>query len=191
MRSSFMLALAFAFSILCLSGFAQTAKLPGKVLDETGSPIAGATVRFKNSKGGTLTQDDGTFAISNTPTGKGTLIISALGFAEKEIDVAGLSQVTVSLVKTNKNLDEVVVTAYGIRRAKNTLPYAAQTISGDDANKVRVSNIAQGLSGKVSGLEIRQNNSIGGSVNVVIRGAKSLTGSNQALFVVDGVPFDN
>ena len=186
-----MLALAFAFSILCLSGFAQTAKLPGKVLDETGSPVAGATVRFKNSKGGTLTQDDGTFAISTTPTGKGILIISALGYAEKEIDVAGLSQVTVSLVKTNKNLDEVVVTAFGIRRAKNTLPYAAQTISGDDANKVRVTNIAQGLSGKVSGLEIRQNNSVGGSVNVVIRGAKSLTGNNQALFVVDGVPFDN
>jgi TonB-dependent SusC/RagA subfamily outer membrane receptor len=79
----------------------------------------------------------------------------------------------------------------GIRRAKNTLPYAAQQISGDDANKVRVANIADGLSGKVSGLEIRQNNSLGGSVNVVVRGIKSLGFNNQALFVVDGTPLDN
>ena len=189
MRSSFMLVLAFALSILCLSGFAQTANLPGKVLEENGDPIPGATVRFKNKRGGVITKDDGTFSIPST--GSGILVISVLGHAEKEINVAGLSQVTVSLTKTDKNLDEVVVTAMGIRRAKNTLPYAAQQISGDEANKVRVSNIAGGLSGKVSGLEIRQNNSIGGSVNVVIRGVKSLSYNNQALFVVDGAPLDN
>ena len=190
MRCSIVLALVFAFGLSCLSGFAQSARIPGKVFDEAGNPIVGATVRFKNQKGGTITLDDGSFSISS-PTGRGTLVISALGFVEQEVDVAGLSQVRVNLVRNDKNLNEVVVTAYGIRRAKNTLPYAAQTISGDEANKVRLTNVAQGLSGKVSGLEIRQNNSVGGSVNVVIRGAKSLTGSNQALFVVDGVPFDN
>jgi TonB-linked SusC/RagA family outer membrane protein len=184
-----MLVLAFALSILCLSGFAQTANLPGKVLEENGDPIPGATVRFKNKRGGVITKDDGTFSIPST--GSGILVISVLGHAEKEINVAGLSQVTVSLKKTDKNLDEVVVTAMGIRRAKNTLPYAAQQISGDEANKVRVSNIAGGLSGKVSGLEIRQNNSVGGSVNVIIRGIKSLSYNNQALFVVDGAPLDN
>ncbi len=189
MRSSLMLAVAFALSILCLSGFAQTAQLPGKVLEENGDPVQGATIRFKSQKGGVITKDDGTFSIPSP--GKGTLIISALGHAEKEVDITGLAQVTISLTRTNKNLDEVVVTAYGIRRAKNTLPYAAQTISGDEANKARVTNIAQGLSGKVSGLQIIQNNAVGGSVNVVIRGTKSLTGNNQALFVVDGVPFDN
>lgn len=184
-----MLSLAFALSILCLSGFAQTAKLPGKVLDENGDPIPGAAVRFKSQKGGVLTSQDGTFIINST--GTGTLIISALGFVEKEVGIDGKLQVTVSLSRSNKQLDEVVVTAYGIRRAKNTLPYAAQTISGDEANKARVTNIAQGLSGKVSGLQIIQSNAVGGSVNVVIRGTKSLTGNNQALFVVDGVPFDN
>jgi TonB-linked SusC/RagA family outer membrane protein len=184
-----MLFLAFALSISCLSGFAQMTNLPGKVLEENGDPIAGATVRFKNKRGGVITKDDGTFSIPSN--GSGILIISVLGHAEKEVNVTGLTQVTVSLTKTDKNLDEVVVTAMGIRRAKNTLPYAAQQISGDEANKTRVTNIASGLSGKVSGLEIRQNNSIGGSVNVIIRGVKSLGYNNQALFVVDGAPLDN
>src|SRR5690606_11145672 len=77
------------------------------------------------------------------------------------------------------------------RRAKNTLPYAAQQVRGDDVTNVRQANVGAALSGKVSGLEIRQGNSIGGSTNIVIRGTKSLTNTNQALFVVDGVPIDN
>ena len=191
MRSKLLvLAMAFAISIGCLSVFAQSANLPGKVLDANGDPIPAATIRFKDSKGGVVSKDDGTFSIPFT-TGKSILLISALGFTDQQVDTKGLSSVTVTLVKANKELDEVVVTAYGIKRAKNTLPYAAQTISGDEANKTRVTNIASGLSGKVSGLQIIQNNAIGGSVNVVIRGAKSLSGNNQALFVVDGVPFDN
>jgi TonB-linked SusC/RagA family outer membrane protein len=181
--------LAFVLTVTGQQAMAQTIKLPGKVMDEKGDPIAGASVRFADHRGGVITNDDGTFTI-NSPL-KGELIISALGFTEKKVDITGLTTLTVSLVKANKELDEVVVTAYGIKRAKNTLPYAAQTISGDEANKVRVTNISAGLSGKVSGLQIIQNNEIGGSVNVVIRGVKSLTGNNQALFVIDGVPFDN
>ncbi len=191
MRSSSLLRLVLALgvSIICLAASAQTAKLPGKVLEENGDPIPGATVHFKNQRGGVITSQDGSFIINTT--GKGTLVISALGFLEKEVEVNGTGEIKVSLAKNNKQMDEVVVTAYGIKRDKNTLPYAAQTISGDEANKTRVTNIASGLSGKVSGLAIIQSNAVGGSVNVVIRGAKSLTGNNQALFVVDGVPFDN
>ena len=187
MRSSSLLRLVLALgvSIICLAASAQTAKLPGKVLEENGDPIPGATVRFKNQRGGVITSQDGSFLINTT--GKGTLVISALGFLEKEVEVNGTGEIKVSLAKNNKQMDEVVVTAYGIKRDKNTLPYAAQTISGDEANKTRVTNIASGLSGKVSGLAIIQSNAVGGSVNVVIRGAKSLTGNNQALFVVDGV----
>ncbi|HTI11319.1 MAG TPA: SusC/RagA family TonB-linked outer membrane protein, partial [Puia sp.] len=178
---------------LCLCGLfasSQTTPLKGKISDEDGNPVAGASVRIKGKASGVVSKDDGTFTIPTT--GKGSLIISALGFAEQEISLNGQQDlITVSLKKSNKQLDEVVVTAYGIKRAKNTLPYAAQQISGDEANKTRVTNIAAGLSGKVSGLQIIQNNAIGGSVNVVIRGAKSLSGNNQALFVIDGVPFDN
>lgn len=184
-----MLIAALALGVPCQKAKAQTIDLPGKVLEENGDPIPGASVRFQGSKGGTVTKEDGTFTIKSSL--KGTLIITALGHADKTVDVTGKTSIVVSLTKTNKELDQVVVTALGIRRSKNTLPYAAQTISGDDANKVRVSNIAGGLSGKVSGLEIRQNNSIGGSVNVVIRGIKSLSYNNQALFVVDGAPLDN
>jgi TonB-linked SusC/RagA family outer membrane protein len=184
-----MLIAVLALGIPCQKANAQSINLPGKVLDENGDPVAGASVRMQGSKGGVVTKDDGTFTIKSSL--KGTLLITALGFGDKSVDITGLTSVSVTLTKTNKELDQVVVTAYGIRRAKNTLPYAAQTISGDEANKVRVSNIANGLSGKVSGLEIRQNNSIGGSTNVVIRGIKSLSGNNQALFVVDGSPIDN
>jgi TonB-linked SusC/RagA family outer membrane protein len=184
-----MLFAAFVLGIPCQQATAQTINLTGKVLEENGDPIAGASIRFQGSKGGVITQEDGTFTIKSSLTG--TLLITALGHADKTVDVTGKTSITVSLTKTNKQLDEVVVTALGIRRAKNTLPYAAQQISGDEANKVRVANIAGGLSGKVSGLEIRQNNSVGGSVNVVIRGIKSLSSNNQALFVVDGAPLDN
>src|SRR5258708_2536726 len=167
-----MLFLAVALGIPCLKATAQTINLTGKVLQENGDPIVGASVRFQGSKGGVVTKEDGTFSIKSSL--KGTLLITAVGYADKTADVTGQTSITVSLARTNKELDEVVVTALGIRRSKNTLPYAAQTISGDEANKVRVSNIADGLSGKVSGLEIRQNNSLGGSVNVVVRGIKSL-----------------
>lgn len=190
MRSIFlMLIAAFLFGIPCQQASAQSINLAGKVLEENGDPIEGATVRFQGTKGGVVTKADGTFTIKSSL--KGTLIVTAVGHADKTVDVTDQTAVTVTLTKTNKELDQVVVTALGIRRAKNTLPYAAQTISGDEANKVRVSNIAGGLSGKVSGLEIRQNNSVGGSVNVIIRGVKSLGGNNQALFVVDGSPMDN
>jgi len=184
-----MLIAALALGVPCQKAMAQSIDLPGKVLEENGDPVAGATVRFQGGKGGVVTKEDGTFVIKSPL--KGTLIITALGHADKTVDVTGKTSITISLTKTNKELDQVVVTALGIRRSKNTLPYAAQTISGDEANKVRVANIAGGLSGKVSGLEIRQNNSVGGSVNVVIRGIKSLSGNNQALFVVDGSPMDN
>jgi len=177
------------FSLCCQFASAQTTPLTGKVSDENGAPIPAATIRFKGKRSGVIAREDGTFSIPST--GRGVLIVSALGFTEKEINTDGLSTVSISLQKSDKQLDEVVVTAMGIRRAKNTLPYAAQQISGDEANKVRVSNLASGLSGKVSGLEIRQNNTPGGSVNVVIRGIKSLGSNNQALFVVDGAPLDN
>lgn len=89
------------------------------------------------------------------------------------------------------NMTEVVVTALGITRNKNVLPYATQTITADEVSKTGNSNFVDGLSGKVAGLQISQTNTIDGSTNIVLRDNKSITQSNQALFVVDGVPFDN
>ena len=185
----YLIVMFMAIGFVPLYAGAQTINLPGKVLDQDGEPVAGATIHVEGQHGGVVTKEDGTFAIKSTL--KGTLIVSAVGYVTQRVDITGKTGISITLVRTDKNLDEVVVTAMGIRRAKNTLPYAAQQISGDDANKVRVANIADGLSGKVSGLEIRQNNSLGGSVNVVVRGIKSLGFNNQALFVVDGTPLDN
>jgi TonB-linked SusC/RagA family outer membrane protein len=190
MRKAFpMLFIFCAFMLYQLQLCAQSTPLKGKVTEETGSPIVGASISFKGQRGGVVSNENGEFTIPST--GKGVLVISAVGFVTAELNISGLETANISLKKTDAQLDEVVVTAYGIKREKNTLPYAAQQISGDDVNKTRISNVASGLSGKISGLQITQGNGIGGSVNVVIRGAKSLTGNNQALFVVDGVPVDN
>ena len=163
--------------------------LRGKVAEDKGAPVPAASVKFKGQRTGAVSNDDGTFTISSS--GKGTLVISAAGFEEIEMDINGLETVDVTLKRSGSQLDEVVVTAFGIKRSKNTLPYAAQQISGDEVNRTRITNVASGLSGKISGLQITQGNGIGGSTNVVIRGSKSLSGNNQALFVVDGVPVDN
>lgn len=168
--------------------FSQTKTITGKVTDDQGNPIPFATVKIKGSAKGVAADQQGNFTIQANPNDE--IVISAVSFGETEIKLTGEN--SVSVVLTNENsMSEVVVTALGIRRQKNTLPYAAQQINGDDVSKLRTSNAASALSGKISGLQIIQGNGIGGSTNVVIRGAKSLTGNNQALFVVDGVPIDN
>ncbi|MFT5252229.1 MAG: TonB-linked SusC/RagA family outer membrane protein [Flavobacteriales bacterium] len=163
--------------------------IKGKVVGEDGLTLPGANIYVKGASVSVQTDIDGSFEIK-VPSNSSILVISYIGMITKEV-VARNSFLTIILKGEGQKLDNVVVTAFGIKRKKNTLPYAAQQISGDEVNKTRVGNIASGLSGKISGLQITQGNSVGGSVNVVVRGNKSLTGNNQALFVVDGVPVDN
>lgn len=188
MRKKIFLPFVVVNFIIC-AATAQTKVLHGKITEDKGTPVPAASVKFKGQRGGAVSGDDGTFSISSPV--KGTLVISAAGFEDAEVDISGQQTVDVTLKRSGKQLDEVVVTAFGIKRGKNTLPYAAQQISGDEVNRTRITNVASGLSGKISGLQITQGNGIGGSTNVVIRGSKSLSGNNQALFVVDGVPVDN
>jgi outer membrane receptor protein involved in Fe transport len=92
----------------------------------------------------------------------------------------------------NNNLDSVfVTTALGIKRSRNSLPYATQQVTAAELNRTPNTNFINNLSGKVAGLQITASNALGGSSNVILRGFKSLTQSNRALFVVDGVPYDN
>lgn len=114
-----------------------------------------------------------------------------MGYKPQTINVGSQSTINVVLASDASELNEVVVTALGLTRTKNSLPYAAQQVKGDELTRVRNGNAFSALSGKVAGLQITQGNTVGGSTNVVIRGNKSLTGNNQALFVVDGVPIDN
>ncbi len=159
----------------------------GKVLDSRGDAVPGATITEKGTSNAVAADDAGNFRILVNPGS--TLNIAAIGFTA--YDVPAAAAVKVRLQNSNAMMDEVVVTALGIQRSKNTLPYAAQEVKGEEITRIRTGNAAAALSGKISGLEIRQGNAIGSSTNVVIRGYKSLTGNNQALFVVDGVPVDN
>ncbi len=189
MRRVIFLLLLWAACTCTASG--QTRILQGRVAEENDTPVSSASIKVKGRSTGAVSKDDGSFSIP--VAGKATLVITATGFEDQEVELSGQDNITVSLKRTGKQLDEVVVTAYGIKRSKNTLPYAAQQITGDELNQTRITNVASGLSGKVSGLQINQGNGIGGSTNVVIRGSKTLNNSsqNQALFVVDGVPISN
>lgn len=185
MRKTLIGILCIAF--FCVSGLAQKTTITGKITDSAGAAIAGASVREKGTKTGVSADNTGAFSISVSPGT--TLIFSATGF--QEVQLAASDNMVVVLQGNVSNLTEVVVTALGITRSKNSLPYAAQKVNGADISNTRSSNFISSLSGKASGVEIRQNNTMGGSTNIVLRGAKSLTGTNQALFVIDGVPIDN
>jgi len=180
-----LLAILMCCSILV---FAQTRTITGQVKDAKGDPVPFANVTIKGTNTGVAADVNGNFKI-DVKEGASLLITSA-SFAETEIKVGTSSTIAVTL-QSQGNLSEVVVTALGIRRTRNQVPYAAQQVTGDEVSKSRSSNFIQNLSGKVSGLELRQSNTLGGSTNVVIRGTKSILGNNQALFVVDGIPIDN
>lgn len=182
--------LMFSCMLLCASlAYAQNRAIRGKVTDESNGPLANASVMIKGSKKGTTADDQGNFTI--TVTAGDILVINAVGYEKKEVPAGNETELTISLKRQDQSMQEVIVTAMGIRRSKNTLPYAAQQVAGTEISQSRSNNFAQSLSGRVSGLEIRQGNAMGASTNVVVRGAKSLLNNNQALFVIDGVPVDN
>lgn len=168
---------------------AQNRTITGRVQDSSGAAIEGASVVIKGTSTGTAAGANGAFTLS-AKTGD-ILVISAINFSPQEITIGSESSITVTLQPQVGTINEVVVTALGLRRTRNQLPYAAQQVAGEELTKTRSTNVGSSLSGRVSGLEIRQSNTLGGSTNIVIRGAKSLTGNNQALFVIDGIPFDN
>jgi TonB-linked SusC/RagA family outer membrane protein len=172
--------------LVCMTAMAQTRTVTGTVRDSTGKPIPFATINESGKKNTVTADADGNFSIK--VTGNPKLVISAVGYKTVTADA---SETSFSLSRSDGNMSEVVVTAMGIRRSRNTVPYSAQQISGDEVSQSRSNNFVSSLSGKVSGVEIRQGNGLGGSTNVVIRGTKSLLNNNQALFVVDGVPIDN
>lgn len=168
----------------------QNAKVTGVVEDALG-PVAGASVVIKGTTNGTMTDMDGNFTLDGVK--KGDIIqISFIGYATQEIPYTGQASLSVHLEEDTQKLDEVVVTALGMKRDKKALGYAMQELKGDELLSSREPNLANSLSGKVSGLQIvRSSNGVGGSSKIVLRGNSSLTGSNQPLIVVDGTPMDN
>lgn len=168
---------------------AQT-QVRGVVVDETGEPVIGATVQVKGSSQGTVTDMDGNFNLSVSSGGR-TLVISYVGMQTQEVPAT--ANVRVVLVSDAALLDELVVTALGISRDKKALGYAVSEVAGEEMIKARggLSNPVNALQGKVAGLQISSGTgSMGGSSKILIRGVTSISGNNQPLFVIDGVPVE-
>ena len=161
----------------------------GTITDESGEPLIGASVLVKGTTTGTVTDIDGSYSVS-VPEGSTMLVVSYTGYGTQEIELGASNILEVTLAE-GITLEEAVVTALGVSREKKTLGYAVQEVGGEAVNEIRQTNFIESLSGKVSGVHIKQSNTMGGSANIVIRGTKSLTNNNQALFVIDGIPMDN
>ncbi len=172
--------------------FAQNKVITGTVTSsvEGEGAIPGVAVTAKGTTLGALTDPDGNYRLE-VPQSVTTLVFSYIGMKKVEEEIGNRTEINVTMEPDITGLDEVVVTALGISREKKSLGYATQQVSGESLNTIRTDNFINQLSGKVSGVNIRPTNNMGGSTNIIIRGAKSLTGNNQALFVIDGVPVDN
>ena len=189
MKTKFTMILTLFMALIVQTTFAQEKTVSGTVSDENGLPLIGATVVISGTSSGTTTDFDGKFIISSS-TGD-VLKVSYIGYSDQLVTANNSKNITVVMQADDSELDEVVVTALGISRDKKSIGYASQQVSGDAVSTVKVDNIASSLSGKVSGVQIKTNNNFGGSANILIRGVSSLTGNNQPLFVVDGIPISN
>ena len=170
---------------------AQTSKVTGTVIsEEDGLPVVGASVVVKGTTNGTITDMDGKFVLTNVPSSAKTLMISFIGM--RTVEVAVGQNLKIVLKPESELLDEVVVTALGITRSEKTLGYSATTVKAEDITLSRNTNVTNALSGKVAGLQVQAASADPGSASsVIIRGFSSINGSNQPLYVVDGVPLQN
>ena len=184
--------LTLFLSISVLTAFGQNLTVRGTVTDEKNEPVIGASVVVVGVAGqGTVTNVDGKFTLPNVPA-KGKLRFTNVGMQSQEVAVNGQTTINIVMLEDAKALNEVVVTALGIKREKKSLGYALQEIKGEELVQAREVNIANALSGKVAGLQvIKGSNGVGGSSKIVLRGFNSLNGDNQPLIIVDGVPMDN
>ncbi len=172
------------------SGAVQAATVTGQVLDENGEPMIGATVSVKGTSVGTATDFDGRFSIS---TAQGaTLTVSYVGYGTRDVRVDGTNLTITMEPSAACDLSEVVVTALGIKKEAKSLSYNVQQVSSDALMTVQDANFVNSLSGKVAGVTINASaTGAGGSSRVVMRGAKSINGNNNVLYVVDGIPMQN
>jgi TonB-linked SusC/RagA family outer membrane protein len=172
---------AFSYGQRVISGVVTSSK------DK--QPVIGAIVLVEKTTIGTTTDIDGKYSLT-VPADAKNLVVSYTGMKTQTLPITGAT-VDIILNDNEKILDDVVVTALGVKRDRKALGYATQQISGADVDEAKDANVINNLEGKVAGVQITGNGNIGGSSRIVIRGIKSLTGENQPLFVIDGVVIDN
>lgn len=169
----------------------QVKKLTGKVTDTSGAALPGVSIVLKGTTTGTISDGDGNFSLSGIPENS-TLQFSFIGMKRQEINIGIKTTLSVVMEVETIGVADVVVTALGIKREKRALGYSVGEVTGARLTETPQSNVLNALQGKVSGVRISQmNGNPGASVNIIIRGAKSLSNDNQPLFVVDGVPVSN
>ncbi|MFT4755097.1 MAG: TonB-dependent SusC/RagA subfamily outer membrane receptor, partial [Salibacteraceae bacterium] len=168
--------------------FAQVT-VKGTVTDkEDNSPLPGVTVVIQNTTKGTITDVNGKYELQVDSLGQ-TLVFKFVGM-ESTTEIVSGSTLNISM-SAGVELDALVVTALGISKEKKALGYATQEVKGKELNNVKYDNVVNSMSGRVAGAQVKQSGNFGGSTNIILRGTTSITGNNQALFVVDGVPVDN
>src|SRR5690554_3000754 len=185
------LLLHFLF-VLCFahSSFAQNIKITGTVKSsEDNTPLLGASVLVKGTSVGTMTDFDGNYEIE-APLNS-ILVFSYIGYQTKEIKATSAGPLDITL-EAGDLLDEVIITALGIKKEKRALGYAVQAVEAEALMEGNQNNMVNGLQGKVSGVTVVNSGGAPGSSSIIlIRGGSSITGNNQPLFVVDGIPIDN
>lgn len=181
------------FLLLFISA-AQAQIVTGTVSDEKGTKLSGISVIVKGTSQGTSTDSDGKYSVSVPPAAgnNATLIISSVGYKIQEVAIGGRTVVNVSLTAITEDMGEVVVTALGIKRQARSLGYSATSVRPEELSVNRTSNVMNSLQGKVAGVNISSlGTGPGGTSKIRIRGQSSLSGQNNPLIVINGVPIDN
>ena len=165
-------------------------KVTGRVVDSAGEPLIGATIMVEGTKEGAVTDIDGNFTINTTSKAK--LVISYVGYTTQTILVGDKTTIDVTLKEVANTMNEVVVTALGIKRAEKALSYNVQSVGSNELTRNKDANFVNSLNGKVAGVNISKSGSgVGGATRVIMRGAKSIEGDNNVLYVIDGIPIFN
>lgn len=176
--------------LCCVQIYGQTPLISGKITDASGQPIPGISVKVKGTAVGSSSDAKGGFSIKGG--NPATLVFSGIGYTTKEFAYSGQSNITITLSEDQQNLNEIVVTALGVKRDKRNLTYSSQEVKGDQITQSKEPNLVNALAGKVSGVQITSSSGTpGSSSRIVIRGANSLYGNNEALMVIDGIPVNN
>lgn len=164
--------------------------ITGRIVDATGEPLIGVTIMEKGTTNGSITDYDGNYSLS--VPGNAVLQFSYIGYKSVEMKVEGKEVIDLTMHEDTEVLDEVVVTALGIKREKKMLGYAVQELKSDELNKTGDPSVTSALQGKVAGLSMNTSSTgLGGSTKITIRGNSSLSDNNQPLWIVDGVPFSD
>lgn len=177
------------FSLVTMSGYAQSKTVTGKIIDSTGEPVIGASVLVKGTTNGVISDIDGNFSIQGVAN-DAILQISFVGYKAQDIPVAGKTRIDVTLVEDTEMLDEVVVVGYGVQK-KSDVTGALASVSSEELNTKPVSNAFEALQGKAAGVDITSSQRPGELGDIRIRGNRSLNASNSPLYVVDGVPLNS